>query len=109
MSSFQEGPAQSSPPMPEPTQREYMKPPLTIRGWSFFDKVRFRWGGVGDIVLGISLIGGAHNIIFGILFIMLGIATWIFTGFGVRGHQEFGDDWYSAWNSMPTAGQRHRF
>jgi hypothetical protein len=105
MASFQEGHAQNSPPIPERMLREAITPPLTIRGWSFFDKVRFRWGGVGDIILGISLVGGAHNVIFGILLILLGVATWIFTGFGVRGHREFENDWYSAWNSMPTAGR----
>jgi Double zinc ribbon len=92
-------------PVSELRQQEYRKPPLTIAGWSFFDKVRFRWGGVGDIVLGIALIGGGHSagaIIFGILFIALGIATWVLTKFGVRGYEEFGDNWYSAWNSMST-------
>jgi hypothetical protein len=81
------------------------KPPLTIRGWSFFDKVRFRWGGAGDIVLGISLIGGVHSaggIVIGVLFIMLGIATWILTRFGSGTD---GRQWYSAWNTMPTASR----
>jgi len=89
--------------------REYRRPPLTIGGWSFFDKVRYRWGGFGDIVLGICLIAATHNaggIIFGVLLIILGIATWSLTGFGVRGKNEFGgEDWYSAWNAMSTTGR----
>lgn len=92
----------------EPPPRVYSKPPLTIGGWSFFDKVRFRWGGGGAIILGISLIGGGHSAgaaIFGVLFIGLGIATWVLTGFGSRGHAEWGDGWYSAWNSMSTNGR----
>jgi len=86
----------------------YGKPPLTIAGWSLFDKVRFRWGGAGGILLGISLIGGGHSAgatVFGLLFIGLGIATWVLTGFGSRGSKEFGDDWYAAWNSMSTNGR----
>jgi hypothetical protein len=95
----------------EPIQREYTRPP-TIRGWSLFDKVRFRWGGGGDILLGICLIVGVHDaggIIFGLLFIMLGIATWIFTNFG-RGRgpsnpKKDNGDWYLAWNSMTPTGR----
>ena len=52
--------------------------------------------------------GSGHSAgaaVFGVLFIGLGIATWVLTGFGRRGHEEFGDDWYSAWNSMPTNGR----
>jgi hypothetical protein len=95
----------NTPIAPEPPPRVYGKPPLTIGGWSFFDKVRFRWGGGGGIILGIALIGGGHSAgaaIFGTLFIGLGIATWVLTGFGSRGRKKWGDDWYSAWNSMST-------
>lgn len=95
-------------PPPAPAPSEYRKPPLTIGGWSFFDKVRFRWGGAGDIILGIALIGGGHSAgatIFGLLFIALGIATWVITQFGTRGREQFGDDWYSAWNAMPANGR----
>ena len=56
-------------------------------------------------MLGISLIGGIHSaggIVFGVLFIMLGIATWILTHFGSG---EDGRQWYSAWNTMPTVGR----
>jgi hypothetical protein len=87
--------------VPGPVEQEngnLPTPPLTFGGWSFFDKVRFRWGGFGDIVLGIALIGGGHSaaaIVFGILFIALGIVTWILTGFG-------GEGWYTAWNKMST-------
>src|ERR1700722_11709901 len=98
----------NAPIVPEPPPRVYSKPPLTIGGWSFFDKVRFRWGGGGAIILGISLIGGGHSAgaaIFGFLFIALGIATWVLTGFGSRGGEQWGGDWYSAWNSMSTNGR----
>jgi hypothetical protein len=96
----------------EPAPRMYTRPPLTIGGWSLFDKVRYRWGGAGDILLGICLVVGVHSaggIIFGLLFIMLGIATWIFTNFG-RGRGSLATDqdpggWYTAWNSMSTNGR----
>lgn len=90
-----------------PGPREYRDPP-SIGGWSFFDRTRFRFGGAGDIVLGIALIGSGHSAgstVFGLLFIALGLATWIITGFGLRGHGEFGDDPYSAWKSMSTGGR----
>jgi hypothetical protein len=95
--------------IPEPMARTSPTPPLTIAGWSLFDKVRYRWGGGGDILLGISLIGAAHNIIFGILFILLGIATWAFTRFGHGDSslvvEKDPDRWYAAWNSMSTVGR----
>jgi hypothetical protein len=99
-----------STPIPEPTIRAYTKP--HIAGWSLFDKVRYRWGAAGDILLGLCLIVGVHNaggIIFGILFIMLGIATCILTNFG-RGSSSLSNDqdpggWYTAWNSMSTNGR----
>lgn len=97
----------SGPPMPPPAPRAYTKP-MTIRGWSPFDKVRLRWGGGGCIVLGIALIGSGHSagsIIFGLLFIGLGLATWILSQFGLRGQAEFGGEWHSAWNSMSTGGR----
>ncbi len=49
--------------MPGPAGQENVEqpmrlPPLTFHfrtgRWSLFDKVRFRWGGGGDIVLGIA-------------------------------------------------------
>lgn len=96
----------------DPAPQEYTTPPLTVRGWSLFDKVRYRWGGGGAILLGICLIGGAGGaggIIFGILFISLGIATWVFTSFG-NGNNELRSEkdpgrWYAAWNSMSTNGR----
>jgi hypothetical protein len=98
--------------VPDPAGQEYVAeqeplPPLTLGGWSFFDKIRFRWGGFGDIVLGIALIGGGHSAataIFGVLIIMLGIATWILTGFG-GGGAESSDNWYAAWHRMSTPGR----
>ena len=95
------------PPRPAPAPREYTKP-LTFGGWSPFDKIRLRWGGGGCIVLGIAVIGSGHSAastVFGLLFIGLGIATWILTGFGLRGQTEFGGEWHSAWNSMSTGGR----
>jgi zinc-ribbon domain len=97
----------SGPPMPAPAPRTYSKP-LTIGGWSPFDKVRLRWGGGGCIVLGIALIASGHSAgatVFGLLFIGLGIATWIITQFGTRGQAEFNGEWHSAWNSMSTGGR----
>lgn len=82
---------------PGSARQEHRNPPLTIAGRSPFDGIRFRWGGVGDVLLGISLIGALHNggaIVFGILFMVLGIATWIFSGFGK-----------TSWYAMPTAGR----
>jgi hypothetical protein len=98
--------------VPPPAEQEYAaqqqaRPPLTIGGWSFFDKVRFRWGGFGDIVLGIALIGGggsAAAAVFGVLFILLGIATWVLTGFG-GGGQEGPDNWYAAWYKMSATAR----
>ena len=93
--------------MPNPAGQERVTerrplPPPSFHGWSFFDKARFRWGGFGDIVLGIALIGGGHSapaVVFGVLFIVLGIATWVLTGFG-GGGQEGPDSWYAAWYRM---------
>lgn len=83
-------------------------PPLTIRTqrgrWGLFDKVRFRWGGFGDILLGIAMIGGggsAAAAVFGVLFIALGIATWVLTGFGGAGGTD-PVNWYTAWHGMST-------
>ena len=84
-------------------------PPLTIRTqrgrWGLFDKVRFRWGGFGDILLGIAMIGGggggAATAVFGVLFIALGIATWVLTGFGGAGGTD-PFNWYTAWHRMST-------
>lgn len=62
-----------------------MSAPFTFADRSPFDGIRLRWGSVGDIVLGIGLIGGiggVGGITFGILFILLGITTLIITGFG---------------------------
>jgi hypothetical protein len=92
---------------PGPMPREPLNPP-SIGGWSFFDRTRFRFGGAGDIIIGIALIGSGHSAgstVFGLLFIILGLATWIITGFGLRGQGEFGDDPYSAWKSMSAGGR----
>jgi hypothetical protein len=59
--------------------------PLTIAGRSPFDPIRLRWSGLGNILLGMGCAfgaGGVGGVVFGILFILLGIATWIITKFG---------------------------
>ena len=59
-------------------QQEHRNPPPGIALKTF-------GGGVGNIILGIALIGGGHSggaIVFGVLFIILGITTWILGGFG---------------------------
>jgi hypothetical protein len=64
--------------VPDAMQQEVRKPPPGIVLKTF-------GGGIGDILLGVSLIGAIHNagaIIFGVLFIILGIATLILGGFG---------------------------
>lgn len=96
--------------IPASMPQGYSTPPLTIAGWSLFDKVRYRWGGGGVILLGIALMGAhAAGIVFGIIFIALGIATWVFTRFG-NGDASLVTDqdpggWYRAWNSMPPHGR----
>lgn len=74
-----------------------MSAPFTFADRSPFDGIRLRWGSVGDIVLGIGLIGGVGGvggIIFGILFILLGATTLIITRFGS-----------TSWYEMPTSAQ----
>lgn len=63
--------------------------PFTIAGRSPFDSIRLRWGSLGCAALGTVIIfaGGAVGVIFGILFILLGIATGWLTGLGKT-------DWY---------------
>ena len=81
----------SVPPIPEPMQREHSKPPPGIVLKTF-------GGGAGNILLGIALIGGVHSggaIVFGVLFIILGVTTWILGGFG-----------HKPWDQMPPASQR---
>lgn len=67
----------TSPPLPR-------RLPLTIADRSPFDPIRLRWGGLGCIVLGALITGTGEvaGIVFGILFILLGLATWLLTGFG---------------------------
>ena len=71
-------------------------PPLTIAGRSPFDHIRFRWGGAGSIALGVAIMftGAGAGIVFGILLVLLGIATWIFTKFGE-----------TSWYDMSAAGR----
>jgi len=70
--------------------------PLTIAGRSPFDPIRFRWGGAGSVALGVAVMftGAGAGIVFGILLVLLGIATWFFTKFGV-----------TSWYDMSAAGK----
>lgn len=58
--------------------------PLTIAGRSPFDPIRLRWGGFGTILLGVLIVFTAEiaGIVFGIILILLGLATWRLSGFG---------------------------
>jgi hypothetical protein len=51
---------------------------------SLVDKTRIRWAGLGDIVLGSLFLAaeGFGTTIFGLLFVALGVATWVVTRFG---------------------------
>ena len=58
------------------------------RDRSLVDTTRIRWGGFGDVLMGVVM-GGAGigngnvaGIVFGLLFVALGIATWSVTSFG---------------------------
>lgn len=58
--------------------------PLSVAGRSPFDPIRLRWGGLGGVGLGVALLCTAEpaGIVFGILFMLLGLATWLITSFG---------------------------
>jgi hypothetical protein len=58
--------------------------PLTIAGRSLVDGTRIRWGGFGAVGLGTGLLftGEAAGIFFGIILLLLGLATWILSSFG---------------------------
>ena len=59
--------------------------PFTYRkGKSLVDKTRLRWAGLGNLVLGGLLIffGDLGATVAGGLFVALGLATWIVSGFG---------------------------
>jgi hypothetical protein len=58
--------------------------PLTIAERSLFDGIRIRWGGLGSFGLGVGLLftEQAAGVVFGIVLILLGLATWILSGFG---------------------------
>jgi hypothetical protein len=81
----------AAPRVHKPMPRGPSKPPPGIVLKTF-------GGGAGNILLGISLIGGVHSggtTVFGVLFIILGITTWILGGFGHR-----------PWDKMSPASQR---
>lgn len=77
--------------MPDVMQREHRKSPPGIVLKTF-------GGGVGNILLGVALIGGGHSggaVIFGVLFIILGVTTWSLGGFGRK-----------PWSDMSPASRR---
>lgn len=56
------------------------QPPLSVAGRSPFDQIRLKWQGVGNTVLALYCMfgaGGAGGVFFGIVFLALGIATWV--------------------------------
>jgi hypothetical protein len=76
---------------PDVMQQEQRRPPPGIVLKTF-------GGGLGCILLGVATIGGLHSgaaIVFGVLFIILGVATLIFGGFG-----------RTPWFDMSPAGRR---
>jgi len=80
-------PPPSPPPPPTSAQRQ---PPLSFAGRSPFDERRLQWQGAGNILLALYCIfgaGGAGGIFFGILFLLLAIATWVIAF-------QYGWDWY---------------
>jgi hypothetical protein len=60
--------------------------PLTIRGRSPFDGIRFRWDGLADVAFGAAaMVANRTNppgLVLGILLTLLGLATWLLTSFG---------------------------
>jgi hypothetical protein len=60
------------------------KVPFTIFGRSPVDPIRLRWGGGGDVVLGVILLlqGGLAGVLVGTLLMGLGIAVWVLSRFG---------------------------
>jgi hypothetical protein len=77
--------------VPEAIQQENRKPPPGIVLKTF-------GGGIGNVLLGVALIGGIHSggaIVFGVLFILLGITTLILGGFG-----------HKPWYNMSPASRR---
>jgi len=67
--------SETTAPPSQPSQ-----PPLSIAGRSPFDERRLKWQGAGNILLALYCIfgpGGAGGIVFGILFLLLAVATWV--------------------------------
>jgi hypothetical protein len=60
--------------------------PLTIAGRSPFDGIRLRWSGIGNLILAVACASGGNvaGIIFGVIFLILAIATWSITRLGTR-------------------------
>lgn len=58
--------------------------PLSIAGRSPFDGIRLRWGAGGTVFLGVAALfqATAVGVIFGLILITLGVATWWMTQFG---------------------------
>lgn len=72
--------------MSSPQETRLPPPPLTIRGRSPLDGIRFRWDGLADVAFGAAaIVANRANpplMVLGILLTLLGIATWLLTGFG---------------------------
>lgn len=88
--------SESAPPQP-PTSTPG-QPPLSIAGRSPFDARRLHWQGAGNILLALYCIfgaGGAGGVFFGILFLLLALATWVIA---------FRANW--DWYSIPPDYQR---
>jgi hypothetical protein len=88
--------SESAPP-PSPTSAPG-QPPLSIAGRSPFDARRLQWQGAGNILLALYCIfgaGGAGGVFFGILFLLLALATWVIA---------FRADWN--WYSIPPDYRR---
>ena len=60
--------------------------PLEFNGRSPFDGIRIRWAGLALVCFGVGLPFTAEpaGIVFGVLFLALGVATWLLSSFGAR-------------------------
>ncbi len=60
-----------------------MSAPFSINGRSPVDDIRLRWSGLACVALGVLLVfQGPVGIVFGILVVALGVATWVVTRLG---------------------------
>lgn len=74
--------------------RALSKPlPLSFAGRSPFDPIRLRWGGIGAVGWGAFFLsrGNPAGVVFGLLFLGLGVSIWLLTSFG-----------RIPWNDLPS-------